>query len=100
MLKGQEGQTDQESGALQATPEQLKLWQQQDPSLETVRGRVSEDVDEWVRFYMKDGLIYRSWRPVDAPPEGVRQSEQLVLPRQCRNLVLRIAHDVPMAGSL
>ena len=49
---------------------------------------------------MKDGLIYRSWRPVDAPPEGVRQYEQLVLPRQCHNLVLRITHDVPMAGHL
>ena len=97
---GQDGQTGQESGALQATPEQLKLWQQQDPSLQTVRDRVSVDRDERVHFYLKDGLIYRSWHPVDTSPEDVRQCEQLVLPQQCRNLVLRIAHDIPMAGHL
>ena len=61
---------------------------------------LSKFMDEQVHFYLKDGLIYRSWHPVDAPPEGVRQCDQLVLPRQCRNLVLRIAHDIPMAGLL
>ena len=85
---GQKGQTSQESGALQATPEQLELWQQQDPSLETVRGQVSEDVDERVRFYLKDGLNFRSWHPVNTPPDGVCQCEQLELPQQCRSLVL------------
>ena len=45
---GQEGQAYQESGGLQATPEQLRLWQQQEPSLKTVRCRVSVGVDERV----------------------------------------------------
>ena len=116
-LRGKEGETEiEEEGepleetaraesheVLNATPVELKQWQQQDPTLLKAKERAGEDPGgdgTRVYFYYRSGLIYRSWRPRGAAPDDARRHEQLVLPVQCRSLVLRMAHDVPMAGHL
>ena len=43
------------------------------------------------------GLIYRRWSPKN---RDVLSWDQLVLPQQCRQLVLNLAHDIPTAGHL
>jgi len=53
-----------------------------------------------VGFYYHDGLLYRKWRPEGSSEGDVRTCRQLVLPQQCRQTVLRVAHDVPMAGHM
>ena len=86
---------------LQATSQQLRDWQQTDPTLQKIRELASGDpVEErWggAAFFYRGGLVYRRWSPKgrDAP-----SWDQLVLPQECRQLVLRIAHDLPTAGHL
>ena len=50
-------------------------------------------------FYEEDGLIYRRWKPPgrDGEDMGV---EQLVLPFQCRKPVLKLAHEILLAGHM
>ncbi len=55
---------------------------------------------ERVYFDRQNGLIYRHWHPQRKKSDDVRAVEQLVLPTQCRPLVLRLAHDIPTAGHL
>ena len=52
-----------------------------------------------VGFFKKQGLLYWCWTPPgrDADEMSV---EQLVLPRQCRETVLQLAHKVPLAGHM
>lgn len=57
-----------------------------------------EETDDRVGFYYNNGLLYRKWRPQGTADGDVRTCKQLVLPQQCRQPVLRLAHDVPMAG--
>ena len=84
------------------TPEELKTWQREDPTLAHVRDSAQQDggEDDRVLFFYRDGILYRQWRPQGTKKGDVRTHEQLILPQQCRSLVLRIAHDVPMAGHL
>ena len=88
---------------LTADPVKLKQWQQQDPSLKRARelaeGEQAGD-NSGASFYYKEELLYRQWYPRGKTSEDVRCCEQLVLPQKCRDLVLRLAHDVPMAGHL
>ena len=46
----------------------------------------------------KEGLIYQKWKPRAGSDRDVKACTQLVLPKQCQSLVLRIAHDVSTAG--
>ena len=89
---------------LETTPAELKRLQQEDTSLARVCERLDTASDSQeesrVCFYQRDGLIYRCWRPQGSQAGDVRQCEQLVLPRQCRQLVLHLAHNVHMAGHL
>ena len=88
---------------LQATPKELEKWQLKDPSLQRIQELADHSEgagDQRVYFYRKGGLVYRRWQPAGARMSDVRQCEQLVLPRRCQALVLRLAHDVPMAGHL
>ena len=91
------------NGVLAANPAKLKDWQQRDPTLVKVRelaagGQVGDNAR--ASFYYKEGLLHRQWHPQGTSPGDVRSCEQLVLPRACRSLVLRLAHDIPMAGHL
>ena len=89
---------------LQATPLQLRDWQQTDPTLQKVRELALSQ--KWdlgqgrATFFYRGGLIYRRWSPTLGENQDVLSFDQLVLPQQCRQLVLNIAHDVPMAGHL
>ena len=53
-----------------------------------------------VCFVYWKGLLHWLWRPEGTSPGHVRSCEQLVLPQQCRAVVLRLAHDIPLAGHL
>ena len=92
----------QEGGeqGLPATAVELIAWQQSDPTLEKACGLVIEGpAEERVYFYQQEGLLYRHWEPKGSA--GLAKAcEQLVLPKQCRLVVLRLAHDVPMTGHL
>ncbi|XP_064389549.1 uncharacterized protein LOC135337548 [Halichondria panicea] len=90
---------------LDASKEQIQAWQESDATLVKVRDYASSQPEdrtegENVFFYRKDGLLYRHWQPRKRGKDGVQAVEQLVLPTQCRQLVLRLAHDVPTAGHL
>ena len=50
-------------------------------------------------FFRRDGLLYRRYSPPGADSDA-HDIEQLVLPTELRPTVLKLAHDVPMAGHL
>lgn len=52
-----------------------------------------------VGFYTKDGLLYRRWIPKGRDGERM-EVEQLILPQQCRDTVLKLAHSIQLAGHL
>ena len=86
---------------LDLTPEEFQKLQQEDPSLKGIREAASgvHVSAAGPGFYKKNGLIYRRWTPPGRDKESM-SVEQLVLPRACRQDVLRIAHSVPLAGHL
>ena len=62
---------------------------------------MKREAKEGVGFFTKDGLLYRRWVPPDRGGEGEEMAfDQLVLPRQCRKMVLKLAHTIPLAGHL
>ena len=89
---------------LTTTPTKLRELQQQDSSLAKAR-EVAQNSQyprpaDRVYFFYRDGLLYRSWRPSGTDEEEVRRCDQLVLPQACRSTVLRLTHDIPLAGHL
>ena len=89
-----------ELDVLQATPAELRRLQQEDTSLISVREKAGGAEDGTrVYFYYQAGLLYRHWSPQKEDRE-VQACNQLVLPQPCRGVVLRLAHDIPMAGHL
>ena len=50
-------------------------------------------------FYYEGGLIKCSWKKKGSPP-GLFELKQLVLLVECRAIVLKLAHEVPLAGYL
>ena len=49
-------------------------------------------------FFVRGGLLFRRWSPTGANED--REVEQLVLPQQCRESVLRLACLIPLTGHL
>ena len=49
-------------------------------------------------FFRRGGLLYRRWTPAGRGVE--REIEQLILPEKCRRTVLKLAHEIPIAGHL
>ncbi len=99
------GEGDEDPLPLQASREEVIRWQQRDPTLTRARGcALPQDLEkgavEGAYFYYRDGLLYRHWHPAQGQEQDVRACEQLVLPQECRPLVLQLAHDVPMSGHL
>lgn len=82
--------------------------QKSDPSLRKLwkMAKQSEQAGDKDReFAVKDGLLYRMWRPsqsseTDESTLNDFAQEQLVLPRECRSQVIALAHDIPLAGHL
>ena len=52
-------------------------------------------------FYTKSGVLMRKWTPSGRPPdEDWTAVHQVVVPPRYRKEILRLTHDVPMAGYL
>ena len=83
------------------SPEELRRLQDADESLSRPRsiadGAPSAAAGE--NFFRQDGLLYRRYSPPGADSDA-HDNEQLVLPTELRPTVLKLAHDVPMAGHL
>ena len=80
--------------------EKFKQLQVEDPTLETSWEGVQDEASSGQEgFSQRDGLLYRHWIPPGRDGD-VMFVEQLVLPMQCRESVMKIAHSVPMAGHL
>ena len=85
---------------LQAKLEEIQQWQEQDPTLQAARDAAGKKPTSGVRFYWGEGLLYRHWHPKDRTEGGVQACEQLVLLECCRQTILQMAHDIPLAGHL
>ena len=96
-------QDDRQGGKgdpLEVTAEELWSLQEGDGTLEAVRKAASgEACLGGVGFFKRDGLLFRRWTP-PAPGSEEIVVEQLVLPKQCRQTVLRLAHEIPLAGHM
>ncbi len=76
---------------------ELKVLQAADTTLDAVRKEA--DVNSGAGYFWKDGLLFRKWIPKGHHEQDVA-TEQLILPMQCRNMVLQLAHDIPLSGHL
>ena len=86
--------------ALEISAEELQRLQEEDPSLSTIKKAAEGEANAaGVGFYKKDGLLYRKWTP-PGRDEDEMAVQQLVLPVQCREAVLQLAHNVPLAGHM
>ena len=84
---------------LDITSEELITLKCNDETLKCVRDAADKHpATEGVGFYYKSGLLYRRWIPPNR--EGSMAVEQLVLPLQCRKIVLKLAHEIPLSGHL
>ena len=93
-------QSLQQLHPLDISMSQFKTLQEEDPTLESIR-RAAENCPSsaGIGFFKRDGLLYRRWVPPRQGLEAV-EVEQLVLPKKCREDVLKIAHDIPLAGHM
>eukprot|EP00731_Ephydatia_muelleri_P021055 Em0013g782a len=82
--------------------EELRRLQETDRTLEIIRRAVLKQQSEnGVSFVEKEGLIYRVARaPLSRDGGELYTREQLVLPVQCRGMVMELAHSIPLAGHL
>ena len=91
---------EQDSETLEVSSEKLRQLQEGDESLCRLRiiadGTPSAAAGE--NIYRRDGLIYRRYDPPGADSDS--SIEQLVLPTLLRPAVMKLAHDIPMAGHL
>ena len=86
--------------ALDISAEELKVLQSTDSTLDAVRKAASgHPSSAGVGFFERDGLVYRRGRMPGRHSEDMGV-DQLVLPLQCRGVVLQMAHDIPLAGHL
>ena len=85
------------------SPEELHRLQSDDESLSRPRS-IADGVSSAVAgedFYQRDRLLYRHYSPPVTDPDDRKDDvEQLVLPSPLRPMVLKLAHDIPMAGHL
>ena len=101
-LKYQQRQKDSQTQLhpLDISMSEFRDLQQKDPTLQQIRqaaeGRPST---AGIGFFQRDGLLYRRWIPPRQGTEGV-EVEQLVLPKECREEVLKLAHTIPLAGHM
>ena len=85
---------------LDISAEDLKVLQETDPSLESIRKAADGHASTaGVGFLRKEGLLYRRWVPPGRDREDM-SVDQLVLPYNCQKTVLQLAHDIPLAGHL
>ena len=66
--------------------------QEQDPELERM-----EEGDKTCHYYRKYGILFRKGTPRESQGE---KYEQLVVPKKYRNIVLQLAHSMPLTGHM
>ena len=83
------------------SPEELRQLQKDDDSLSHARA-IADGTPSAVAggdYFYREGLLYRRYRPPGVEGEA-QEIKQLVLPWQLRPAVLKLAHDIPLAGHL
>ena len=85
-----------EGVTLKVSRADLVRLQAKDPTLTSVREKVGRPsrTGETVKYTLKNGLLYRVYA------RGKEQHTQVVVPKGLRETVLRMGHDMPMAGHL
>eukprot|EP00731_Ephydatia_muelleri_P004863 Em0002g1039a len=78
------------------TAEKLKDMQEQDETLRAVRELAALTGGSKGEFFKREELLYRRWTPRGRGEE--MEIEQLVLPKECRQVALEMSHDIPIAG--
>ena len=73
----------------------FRTLQRDDESLTTLYKQAAEGDPT---FFLEDDLLYRRWTRKQHDHDG--PTNQLLLPKQCRNEVLKLAHAVPLGGHL
>jgi hypothetical protein len=97
--KMEHGDDESSLHALEISASELSKLQDQDGTLAKVRDAADgKPSTAGIGFFKRGGLIFRRWTP---PGRGEdMEIEQLVLPKECRQTVLELAHDIPLAGHL
>ena len=82
-------------GVDRATLQQL---QETDESLSCIRDALDQPSQPFVK---KDGLLFRQWEPRWSRVSGeLGPVMQFVLPKDCRQSALELAHSIPLSGHL
>ena len=77
----------------------LKELQEKDASLAKIRKAADGHPNSaGIGFFHREGLLHRRWTPPGRGEES--EVEQLVLPQECRQAVLELDHEIPLAGHL
>ena len=89
-----------QDNAISLTADGLRVLQQEDESLQKIRMITNEEdaTNSDGRFFRRNGLIYR--RYVSSGDMEAEEVEQLVLPKACRQAVIKLAHSIPLAEHL
>lgn len=87
-----------EKHPLELSAEGLRALQEKDPTLANIRRAADghPTCAAGIGFFKRDGLLYRKWTPPGRGEES--EVEQLVLPQECRKIVLELGHEIPLAG--
>ena len=79
---------------------EFKVLQDKDTSLKEVRQAAEgHPSTAGIGFFQRDGVLFRRWTPPRQGSDYV-EVEQLVLPQECRQDVLKLAHSIPLAGHM
>ena len=83
---------------MEISSKELQNLQEADETLKAVRQAADQKGSAAeTDFFRRDGLLYRRWSPHWGNGQVL---EQLILPTMCRQAVMTLAHDMPMAGHL
>lgn len=80
----------------------IRQLQQRDEAFKSLYDRLVpyDDIDKHrVCFYVKDKVLMRKWQ-TKLQNRNNKEYHQIVVPRQCREAILKVAHDIPMGGHL
>ena len=86
---------------LPVSHDELKAMQEQDETLKTACELSQQTTTTQHPFLQREGLLYRRWMPKNTGQNSTKELvDQLVLPQQCRQRVMTLAHSIPLAGHL
>ena len=86
--------------SLEIAADEMKTLQAAGATLNAVREAADgHSCSAGIGFFRRDGLLFCRWTPPGRDKQDM-SVEQLVLPVQCRRMVLQVAHDIPMSGHL